>query len=118
MGYQYFYHTMNKDAILAHSHYSDPHYDGEGAVIFGREQKGIRYEYADRLAQWDSEKHYEAWEKVIEAGIGRTAHGIEVYLQNYYDDPNLELVSIRTGTRPFDGYPWFLYGFVSSDFAE
>ena len=112
MSYRYFYHTSDKDAVLAHSHYSDPAYNGDGAVIFGKEKKGISYEYADRLQQWEPEKADSAWRKArTECGDKNTARRIESYLRHYYDDPKLNLVCIRTGTQPFNGYPWYAYGF-------
>lgn len=112
---KYFRHTTNKDAVLAFSHYSDPAYDGDGQIIFGGEVKGMRYEYDDRLCQWDRGKHDAAWEAAAEEhGKANTARRIESYLRHYYDDPGLELLAIRTGTRPFDGYPWYAYGFKQS----
>lgn len=113
MGYQYFYHTDSRDMVLAHSHYSDPAYDGNGAVIFGKEIDKAHYEYADRLSQWEPQKSKSAWSRAKEeCGDKNTAKRIETYLRYYYDDSELVLVSIRTGTRPFDGYPWYLYGFL------
>lgn len=112
MGYQYFYHTNNKKATLAHSHYSDPHYDGAGAVIFGSEKKAVQWEYADRLRQWDREKDKAAWAAAKEKhGSNNTAARIETYLRHYFDDDKLELTCIKTGTQPFNGYPWYAYGF-------
>ncbi len=113
----YFYHTNSKTAVLSYSHYSDPAFDGNGAIIFGQEVEGMRYEYDDRLRQWEPEKHKVAWAAAVaECGDQRTARRIESYLRHYYDDPALELVCIRTGTRPFDGYPWHAYGFTKPDF--
>jgi hypothetical protein len=108
----YFYHTNIKTAEYAFSHYSDPAFDGNGAIIFGHQVDGLRWEYDDRLEQYDPEKHESAWEAAVaECGNRRTARRIERYLQLYFDDPSIEIVAIRTGTRPFDGYPWHVYGF-------
>ena len=108
---RYYYHTNNKDYTLAHSHYSDPAYKNE-AVIFGKKEDGLRWEYADWLRQWDQKKSDEAWDASREAhGKGNTARHIETYLRNYFDDPELEIVCIITGTHAFNGYPWYAYGF-------
>lgn len=108
----YFYHTNSKTGVLSYSHYSDPAFDGEGQIIFGQDEKALQWVYDDRLRQWEPEKHKTSWAvAVAECGDKRTAGRIEAYLRHYYDDPALELVCIRTGTRPFDGYPWHAYGF-------
>jgi hypothetical protein len=108
----YFYHTSSKTAVLSWSHYSDPAFDGEGQIIFGKDVDGLQWEYDDRLRQWDPEKHEEAWAAAVSAcGDKRTAQRIEVYLQHYYDNPELKLVAIRSGTQQFSGYPWHAYGF-------
>lgn len=112
---RYYYHTNDKNTTLAHSHYSDPAYDGNGAIIFGREVKGMQWEYADRLRQWDYDKADASWEAAKEAiGNTNTAAAVESYLRHYFDDGNLELLCIRTGTQQFNGYPWFAYGFKRS----
>lgn len=112
----YFYHTNSKDAVLSWSHYSDPAFDGNGQIIFGKELDGMRWEYDDRMRQWEPKKHEEAREAATaECGDKRTARRIESYLRHYYDNPALNLVCIRTGTRPFDGYPWHAYGFIANE---
>jgi hypothetical protein len=119
MTYRYFYHTNSKDAQLAHSHYSDPAYDGDGAVIFGAKRPGLRYEYADRLAQWDREKNDAAWDAAVaEFGKTNTARHIEAFLRHYFDSPDLRLVVIIAGMEAFSGYPWYAYGFVIADEVE
>ena len=116
MSYRYYYHTNKKSEVLAYSHYSDPAFSGEGAVIFGREVDGMRWEYADRLRQWKPEKSSEAWQAAVEkCGKQRTAARIEAYLRHYYDNDKLELLCIRSGTQPFNGYPWYAYGFTAPE---
>lgn len=112
---RYFYHTNNKNDVLAHSHYSDPAYDGDGAVIFGKNRNGLSFVYDDRLRQWDYDKHKMSWAIAVENHSKNTAARIERYLQEYFDDPFLEIEVIITGTRPFDGYPWYAYGYSSND---
>ncbi len=107
----YYYHTNNKDYQLAHSHYSDPAFKKE-AVIFGKKEDGIRWEYADRLRQWEPEKADTAWKAAVaECGTKNTARRIERYLQLYFDNKSIEIVCILSGTQPFNGYPWYAYGF-------
>lgn len=108
----YYYHTNSKNAILAYSHYSDPAFSGNGAIIFGKKEDNLQWEYADRLQQWDRQKAKEAWVSAVEAcGEKRTAKRIERYLQNYFDNPDLDLICIISGTQQFNGYPWYAYGF-------
>ena len=111
MAYKYFYHTNNKTAVLAHSHYSDPAFDGDGAVIFGSEKGANQWEYADRLQQFNPEKHKTAWQAAKSDHKKDTATRIEAYLQNYYDDPRLKIQCIKSGTQRHNGYPWYAYGF-------
>lgn len=37
------------------------------------------------------------------------------YQYFYHGDNGLRLVFIRTGTQPFNGYPWYYYGFTRSE---
>lgn len=53
-----------------------------------------------------------AFQVAVEAhGNKSTARRIERYLQEYYDNPDLEIVCIISGTQPFNGYPWYAYGY-------
>jgi len=107
----YYYHTNDKDRVLAHSHYSDPAFKNE-AVIFGEKEDGLEYDYADRLQQWDREKAETSFKAAVEAhGKQSTARRIEHYLRLYFDNPDLELVVVLSGTQPFNGYPWYAYGY-------
>lgn len=111
MTYRYYYHTNDKNRVLAYSHYSDPAFKKE-AVIFGEKRDGLDWDYADRLRQWDPEKSKSAWETAVrEHGDKRTAARIETYLRYYYDNPDLNLVCVISGTQPFNGYPWHAYGY-------
>lgn len=113
----YYYHTDDKNKQLAYPHYSDETFAASGgAIIFGQERKGLRWEYDDRLRQWEPEKHANAWALVVnQCGIKRTAARIEKYLQAYYDDEKLELVAIIAGARRDNGYAWYAYGFHTKE---
>lgn len=114
----YYYHTNNKDYPLAYSHYSDPAFKN-GAVIFGKKEDGLQWEYADRLRQWDSKKADAAWEFAVEKhGKKNTARRLECYLQQYFDDSDLQLICIASGTQAFNGYPWYAYGFRKSETCQ
>jgi hypothetical protein len=116
--YRYYYHTNDKDEQLAYSHYSDPAFNKE-AVIFGSKNEVQDWVYADRLQEWDRDKSDSAWKRAVaQCGKTRSARCIEVYLQNYFDDPTLELLCVLSGTRPFDGYPWYAYGYKSAESTE
>lgn len=109
--YRYFYHTNDPDAVLSYSHYSDPAFDGPGACIYGKDEGGLHWDYADRLWQWDYEKARRSSDAMQEKyGDRRCARRIEEFLSLYYDRP-VELRCIISGTRPFDGYPWYAYGY-------
>jgi len=111
----YYYHTNDKDYQLAHSHYSDPAFKKE-AVIFGKKEDGLQWEYADRLQQWDREKAAASFAIAKEKyGEKNTARRIECYLRQYFENPSLELICILSGTQPFNGYPWYAYGFKAGE---
>ena len=109
-GHTYYYHTSDPDAVLSYSHYSDPNFDGHGAVIYGNDRApATEGEYADRLGQWEPEKAAAAHEAMREKyGDKRCARRTEEWLSHYYGRP-VRLVSIRAGTRPDNGYSWHFY---------
>ena len=110
----YFYHTNDKHRVLAYSHYSDPAFDRE-ACIFGEKEDGLTWVYADRLQQWEPEKHQNAWNAVIdELGEHRTAAAIELYLSKYFEK-TIKIRCILSGTQPFNGYPWYAYGYKEEE---
>jgi len=111
MSYTYYYHSTSRTAPLAYPHYSDPRFDGQGADLFGQQTEGIQYEYDDRLAQWEPEKHRAAVDAARASGAApRSVAFLEAYLSHYYARP-VEVVHVKAGTRPFDGYAWYAYGF-------
>ncbi len=110
MSYRYYYHTSSKDGTLCHSHYSDPAFKNE-AVIFGKKEDELIWNYADRLWGWDRDKADAAWEFAVKQhGKNNTARRIETYLKHYFNDESIDLVVVVSGTQPFNGYPWFAYG--------
>lgn len=115
-----YYHTNNKAAVMAYPHYSDSRFSGNGAVIFGEKAEGLwwihdEWVYDDRLGS----SHDTAWDAAItKHGQSRTAARIETYLRHYYDDKDLRLACVIGGYRPFDGYAWYVYGFVPGKVAE
>ena len=110
--YMYYYHTNDPDAMLSYAHYSDPHFKKpEGSCIYGSEEPGLNWDYADRLWQWDKEKAAQASLQMQEQyGQKRCARRTEEFLSLYFDRP-IQLVCIVAGARPDNGYPWYAYGY-------
>lgn len=108
----YYYHTTDLDSKLCHSHYSDPMLDTPGGIsIFGRNESGLQWDYADRLYQWNPDKFDQIESILREKYQGlRCARRIQDLLSMYYDRP-IELVCILSGTQQFNGYPWYAYGY-------
>ena len=117
-GHVYYYHTNDPDAILSYAHYSDPHFDGPGAIIFGAEEDGLEWAYADRLAQWAPEQAEAAHQAMREKyGDKRCARRTEEYLSLYFERP-VRLICIRAGTRSDNGYSWHAYGYRFEEAAS
>lgn len=115
MYHRYFYHTNDPDAELSYSHYSDPAFDGPGACIYGKYEKDLYWDYADRLQQWDYEKSQNIHNALREKyGDKRCARRIEEYLSLYYGRV-VDLKCIMSGTQSVDGYPWYAYGYKFVD---
>ena len=107
MSHPYFYHTNDLTKTLAYSHYSDPAFNGpSGAVIFGQDEPGLTWEYGDRFDRAKADAIYPMLVNKV-----RTAARWQEFLSRYYGRPVL-LRCIVSGTRLFDGYAWYAYGFV------
>lgn len=91
-------------------HYTDTYYR-EPRTIFGNKEKGLQYDYSDRLEEWDYSKAQKAREKVNQDGITpHTAEWYERYLQ-YYFDCKIELKHILAGHKLSNGYSYQIFGY-------
>lgn len=75
--------------------------------------KGAEYAYSDRIRQWDWNKAEAARKTAIEqVREDRCAAHIEVYLREFYGDPELKLVHILAGVNLSSGYDYQVYGWI------
>ena len=91
-------------------HYTDDYYRKE-RTIWGKKEKGLFYNYSDRLQQWNYEKHKAATETADKTGA--TRHTAEWY-QNYltvYEGQEVELKHILAGHDLSSGYPYQVFGY-------
>jgi hypothetical protein len=93
----------------------DYRYSYDPYVIF---QKRTQYDncvYSDRLYQWDSKKYNLLCEKHFgnqgQMWSGRPIKKIESFLQDYHDNPNLELVGVMEGCNVSTGFPYWIFMF-------
>ncbi|MFA6043417.1 MAG: hypothetical protein WC718_00410 [Phycisphaerales bacterium] len=117
-------HVTSKDArIVTDAHYSDPRFHNpppslgyRERTVFGEDRTGLRYEYSDRLFQWDPVK-YRAAVEVASGKPGvkeRTARWFEEYLSEYLGH-RVNIVHIIAGVNQSNGYSYLIYGFEDLD---
>ena len=97
------------DASFPHIHYSDSYWN-VARTIWGAEEKGINYEYSDRLEQWDYAKAENARKQAWEKHKKFNPAYIQEYLTLYYDKPVL-LCHVMGGVNIGNGYNYYVYGF-------
>lgn len=103
--------TFDKQAILHdYPHYSDDRFK-EQQTIFGQEQKGLIYDYNDRLQQWDYELNERAWQYAAETETPHTASFYEKYLSGYRG-AKVTLYHIIAGVNYSNGYPYLVFGYT------
>lgn len=102
--------------IQDNPHYSDPEFSrGQTKVVFGEQEKGITYDYSDRLWGWDSNKAQSASEYASKkAGRPNTARWHQVFLSQYFDR-SVELRCIIVGVNVSSGYSYRCYGYKFND---
>lgn len=76
---------------------------------------GATYAYSDRLHQW----HYARRDAARDAALAAhpdtsTAAHCEAYLRSLLNDDGLTLVHIMAGVNLGNGYPYQIYGYISS----
>lgn len=91
-------------------HYTDARFDKE-QTVYGAAEKGLNYEYDDRIVQWDYEKHKIAAKAATESGAkARTARWYNFYLSVFYGF-DVEVRHIEAGVNRSNGYPYCVFGF-------
>jgi hypothetical protein len=80
--------TFNKDEILNTSpHYTDKRFD-RPQTVFGQKCEGLKYDYSDRLWQWDQDKSEAAGQTANASGaIPKSCRWYEEYLSAYFSRP-------------------------------
>jgi hypothetical protein len=101
------------EKLETYPHYTDRRFDKE-QTVFGKgsyDDPDLRYDYSDRLRQWDSGKANAAL-KVAEASGAKeqTARFYHAYLEAYFGK-SLELKHIIAGVNKSDGYPYQVFGY-------
>ena len=113
--------TLDKDAPLHTSpHYTDKRFNKEQAV-FGKHPKSryghdnLKYDYSDRLWQWDYDKAEKSVEVANASGATlRSCKRYEAYLSAYFNKP-IEIKHIIAGVNRGNGYPYCVFGYKSAD---
>lgn len=104
--------TFAKDVPLSnlHPHYTNEYYK-HARSVFGKETKGISYDYSDRLWEWDYEKSKAAFEVANSSQHKKdSANYFEVYLSEYFGKP-VEILHILAGFNWANGYPYQVFGY-------
>lgn len=109
----YFHHTNDPDATLSYAHYSDPAFDGDGAVIYGAKQNGLRWIDPDDLWK-DRTRAQVVSDTMIEIyGDKDTARRREAFLGGVLGTP-VKLVCVVAGTNAENGYSWYKHGYTEN----
>lgn len=98
--------------------WTDERFSGGGMqTVFGRVRpgqefiKGLRYDYDDRLREWDYAKHRAAWGQATALELPhRSAEFYEAYLSAYYGEP-VNLRHVIAGVNFATGYPYVVFGY-------
>ena len=102
----------DKNTILqdTHPHYTDSRFRTE-QTIFGQEEKGLQYEYSDRIADQDREAKKNSEVFADSKAVKCTAAWYEAYLSAHFDKP-ADIRHIIAGVNRSNGYPYRIYGFT------
>lgn len=91
-------------------HYSDDRFRRE-QTVYGRAEKGLVYNYSDRIWQWDYKKAEEATEIANKSKFKlRSARWYEVYLSAFFGKP-IQIKHILAGVNVSNGYPYCVFGY-------
>lgn len=100
----------NKKIAHIFAHYSDSRFDKD-RTVFGEEKPGLRYDYSDRLQEWDYEKSKLAYIKAKESGkVIESAAYYDIYLSEYFGK-KIRVEHIITGVNKSNGYHYNIFGY-------
>jgi hypothetical protein len=107
--------TYSKDVPLNTTpHYTNPLFRTP-QTVFGRERKGLHYDYSDRLWEWDWNKASAASDAATTSGARlKTAAWYEAFLSAYYARP-VVVHHILAGYNLATGYPYAVFGYTFAD---
>lgn len=101
-------------SMKAHINDLSPHYTNQRfakpQTVWGAEEKGISYDYSDRLWQWDYNKAKSAVEAANNAATRNTAKWCQTFLSHYHGKP-VQLRHIMAGFNLGNGYPYQIFGY-------
>ena len=102
--------SMTETISSWNPHPSYDHRFKDPQTIWGAEEDGLRYDYSDRLQQYDYDKERAAAKKATEEGHEpRTAAWVEVYLSEIYGEP-VKIRHIASGFNVSNGYSYQIFG--------
>jgi len=92
-------------------HYTDKRFEKE-QTVFGKAEKGLHYDYSDRLWQWDHAKAKQASETANAShAVNRSARWYEEYLSAYFGKKTI-IKHIVAGVNRSNGYPYCVFGYI------
>lgn len=103
----------NMKATFPYIHYSNSYWN-EARTVWGAEEKGLSYDYSDRLQEWDYKKAEAARKAADEKVKGFTPEWIQLYLSLYYGK-DVELRHVMGGVNVSNGYNYYVYGYRIKD---
>lgn len=96
--------------LFTHPSWRDSSFN-QPRTVYGREEKGLTYEYSDRLWEWAWEKSEAAYTAAKDAGHTlNSAAYFEAYLGAYYGY-EVELRHVMAGVNLATGAPYLVFGF-------
>jgi hypothetical protein len=93
-------------------HYTDTRFNKE-QTVFGKAEKGLGYDYSDRIWQWDYSKAEEACKIADESGCTqKSCSWYEAYLSHFFGK-KITIKHIIAGVNVSNGYPYCVFGYIS-----
>jgi hypothetical protein len=93
----------------------NPHYSNDRfkkpQTIFGEEEKGLWYDYSDRLISWYWDNQGVARDKANESGHARNSvNWLEVWMEGLCGK-KVTIHHVVSGVNHSNGYPYFVLGY-------
>lgn len=84
-------------------------------TIFGAEEKGLFYNYSDRLYDWDYDKAKRAYAYAAEVATPKTGAYYTAMLSYFHDGAKVDLRHIIAGCNRSNGYPYLVFGYICDE---